>query len=101
MYLLQIYLPVKRPGGTAFSSEMYSAVRRLLTEKFGGVTTYTRAPAKGFWRDVEGVEVDDIIIFEVMSKTMDRGWWREYRKALEVSFKQQSIIIRAHEIEVI
>jgi hypothetical protein len=35
------------------------------------------------------------VIFEVMVETLDRSWWREYRRQLEQRFDQEVILIRA------
>ena len=38
---------------------------------------------------------DDIVIFEVMTDTLDRGWWTAFRKHLEERFRQDTLIVRA------
>ena len=101
MHLIQLYLPVKKPDGSAFPPESYSAVRQRLTEAFGGVTAYTRAPARGFWKEHGTVEVDDIFVFEVVVGVLDRFWWSDYLEHLKRSFNQQSILARAHVIEIL
>jgi hypothetical protein len=89
MYLVQLLLP--RYDGT---------VTRELTERFGGVTAYNRAPAKGLWQPEPGKTVhDDIVVYEVMVEVLDQAWWADYRKALERRLNQQEIVVRAHEIQ--
>ena len=64
--------------------------------RFGGVTTYMRAPARGVWKDDTGETTrDDIVIFEVMIEDLDREWWGGFRKELERRFRQESVIVRA------
>ena len=102
MYLIQILLPVYDNEGTRFARDRYDAVRAELAERFGGLTAHTRAPAEGIWaEDGEPPSRDDIVIFEVMADRLDRAWWREYRQTLEREFRQDEIIIRAEEIELL
>jgi len=42
---------------------------------------------------------DEIVIFEVMTETLDRDWWSEYRLELERRFRQREIVVRAQTIE--
>jgi len=47
-------------------------VRKELTERFGGLTVYRRAPAEGVWKLTENhTSRDDIVIFEVMANELD------------------------------
>jgi hypothetical protein len=46
MHLVQLLLPLYYNSGNAFS-EM--GIRGELTERFGGVTAFTSAPAQGLW----------------------------------------------------
>jgi hypothetical protein len=43
MYLLQLFLPLYDEQGLTFPDQHFYAVRDQLTEKFGGITTYSRA----------------------------------------------------------
>jgi hypothetical protein len=73
-----------------------------LTERFGGCTAYTRAPAEGLWRAKRvGTVRDDIVVYEVMTADMDPAWWAAYRGALETRFRQQQVVIRAQPIELL
>ncbi|HEY1234187.1 MAG TPA: hypothetical protein VGH22_12495 [Candidatus Binatia bacterium] len=49
----------------------------------------------------EQVVRDDLIIYEIMVEAWDERWWREFRRALESRFQQQSVVVRAHEIELL
>ena len=96
MYLVQILLPVYDNAGHAFRPADYAQLRSELADRFGGVTAYTRAPARGVWKDDAGETTrDDIVIFEVMTGDLDRGWWSGFRKELERRFRQDSVIVRA------
>jgi hypothetical protein len=48
-HLVQILLPIYDDQGSEFASDVYVQVRSELTEPFGGLTAYTRAPAEGLW----------------------------------------------------
>lgn len=47
MYLVEILLPLNDNEGRPFDSEKFSALRERLTERFGGLTAFTRSPAQG------------------------------------------------------
>lgn len=81
MHLVQLLLPVSSPG--AGDDRRYVTVRSELTQEFGGVTAYLRAPATGLWRDEGG----------------GREWWGAYRERLETRFAQKEIHLRAIPLE--
>lgn len=98
MHLVQLFLPLYDNEHRELPRELYRQVRRELTERFGGMTAFNRAPASGLWEtDGETVE-DELIIFEVMAEELDPGWWSEYRTELERRFRQEELVIRAQEI---
>jgi hypothetical protein len=101
MHLVQILLPLSDNAGNRFPRELYGRVRSELTERFGGLTAFTRAPAEGLWTEGGETSRDEIVIFEVMTKELDRDWWRSYRRDLEGRFRQDVIVIRAQAIEAI
>ena len=94
--LVQILLPLRDNEGRPFTGNLHGKTRHELLERFGGVTTHQRAPAQGLWKSEEGeVAQDEVVIFEVMVERVERDWWRQYRKTLEVRFRQDAIVIRA------
>jgi hypothetical protein len=97
MYLIQVLLPTHDNEGRAFDRLLFDAVRTELAERFGGVTAFVQSPALGLWKDSERgrIERDRMILIEVMSERLERGWWREYRTGLEQRFRQQQIVARA------
>ena len=101
MQLVQILLPLYDNISRPFGEELYTQVRRELSERFGGLTAFTRAPAHGLWKSEGKTHRDDIVVFEVMTAELDRTWWRHYRKRLETMFRQEKIIIRAREVEIL
>lgn len=102
MYVVEIVLPVFNADGQAYAKSRFEHVRNGLTEKFGGVTAFQRTPAIGLWKDDVGeVRRDDIAIFEVMTPALDKKWWSAYRRQLEINFGQQSVVVRASNVEVL
>ncbi len=98
MYLIQLLLPLHDNERNPFPQEQYTTVRSELTEHFGGITVYTRAPAVGLWKpNGSAPSVEDIVIFEVMSDDLDENWWRDYKRQLEERFRQEMLVIRAQE----
>jgi hypothetical protein len=77
-YLVQILVPVYDNSGQRFPKEHYERVRTKLTQAFGGLTAFTRAPAVGLWDTGGAVKRDDIIVVEVMAETLDRSWRSEW-----------------------
>jgi hypothetical protein len=98
-HLVQILLPVYDNAGQPFPADHYDQVRMRLTDTFGGLTAYTRAPADGLWHSGTTVKRDDIVIVEVMVDALDRTWWKNYRRELEQLFCQDEIVFRAHAYE--
>ena len=99
MHLVQLLLPLKDQDGKPFPRSQYRKIREVLTERFGGLTAYARAPAEGLWEEASGrKQRDDIVVYEVMTEELDRQWWKEYRQELEQRFRQRELVVRAHEI---
>lgn len=98
MHLVQLFLPLYDNEHRKLPRALYQEVRRELTERFGGLTTFNRAPVSGLWEDEGETVQDDLVIFEVMVEELDPGWWAEYRKELERRFRQEELVIRAQEI---
>ena len=101
MHLIQILLPRADNDGAPFPDALFAAVQRELTDKFGGVTAFSRAPAEGVWRQGGARQHDDIVIVEVMARELDRDWWRRFRLSLEKTFRQERLVIRSQIIEML
>ena len=102
MYLIQLLLPLYDNEQHGLPDNLYNQVRSELTEQFGGLTVYARAPAKGLWKeDSANIIHDDIVIYEIMSDEVDRRWWQQYRLELQERFAQESVIIRATPFELL
>ena len=100
MHLIEILLPLKDNYGKEFPESHFDFVKRSLTDRFGGLTAFTRSPAAGFWQDKSGsTKAEDVIVLEVMSATLEAEWWQAFREDIEVRFAQEEIVIRAHAIQ--
>jgi hypothetical protein len=102
MHLVQVLLPMYDNHGAQLPADLHHAVRDELTERFGGLTAYTRAPAEGSWKE-NGSQTsrDDIVVYEVMTGHLDANWWAHYRRDLEQRFRQQQVIVRAQSIQLL
>jgi len=103
-HLVQILLPTHTGDGAAVATEQFARVRMELTERFGGVTAYSRSsPATGLWKrdEDEVIERDRVIMVEVVVEAFDRDWWVAYREQLETRFEQDEVHVRALAMELI
>jgi len=94
MHLIEIFLPLHDNQGSPFGPELLDRVRDDLTERFGGVTAFTRSPAQGTYDSGDDIQNDDIVVVEVMTEQLDRKWWASYREKLEQDLSQKEIFIR-------
>lgn len=101
MYLVQLLLPSYDNAGRRFARAEFNRVKDLLTRAFGGITMFRRSPAEGLSTKAATLVRDEIVIFEVMTATLDRRWWKRYRHRLEAQFSQDRIVIRASKIRVL
>ena len=96
MHLVRLILPLYDNEGRAFPRADFDRVRDELTERFGGVTAFRRAPAEGVWKEDEGrVSRDDVVVYEVMTERLERRWWADYRDRLGRRYRQDEILITA------
>ena len=99
IFLIQLYVPLKNNSGQPFPRSQFEKIQQELTEHFGGSTAYTRTPADGLWQTGDrGCKHDDIAIFEVLTESLDKQWWEQYRQLLENDLSQESIQIIAQEV---
>jgi hypothetical protein len=101
MHLVQILLPLADNEGNAFSDGVLHGIHEELSLRFGGLTAYSRAPAKGVWTQKDGKQEDDIVIVEVMTQTVDEIWWGEFRRRVQKLLDQEQLIIRAQKIVIL
>ena len=60
------------------------------------------SPAQGLWKESETSTVhDDIVIYEVMTRHLDRQWWGAYRRELAARYRQEQLIVRVSEVQLL
>lgn len=96
MHLVEILLPINSSPPT---EQAWSALKNTLVTRFGGLTAFTRSPAKGIWLSNGRKERDDVVIIEVMVEVLDRDWWTNLRTELERALQQEEIVVRSQIIE--
>ena len=102
MVLIQMLLPATPTDTNADGPSAINETARELRETFGGLTAYTRAPAKGSWTGPDGsTEQDQVVMIEVVTERFDRAWWKQYSGTLAGRFDQEAIHVRALPIELL
>jgi hypothetical protein len=102
MFVVELFLPLRTSDGAAVPPSTFDRVRDELTDRFGGVTAFLRAPAEGAWKpNAEGVIRDEVAIFEVMVEDVDTQWWHTYRRSLEGELNQRQILARLYQVTVL
>ena len=95
MHLVELLLPLNDNSGKPFDLAKFDAIRQHLTERFGGLTAFTRSPAQGTTTGSGTTVHDEIVVFEVMTNTLDASC---YRLHLKREFRQDEIVVRASSI---
>lgn len=101
MHLVEILLPLRNKNGEDFPAEYYEDLAQHLTQKFGGVTSFLRAPAEGRWHGGGATQTEDIAVMEVMTRSFDREWWTALKHELTGKFVQEELIIRCQMVDVL
>jgi hypothetical protein len=97
-HLVEILLPKKTGEGQAIGKDWFDGFLKELTDKFGGATSFLRAPGQGLWQSGGSTEKDCIAVIEVMVEEIDDGYWHALRGRLERELSQDEIVIRAQQI---
>jgi hypothetical protein len=96
VYLIQILLPLYGKSGRRLPKRLFEVMARDLAKAHDGVTAYTRSPAVGLWRGrTARLKRDDIVVYEVMTSSLNSKVWAHRRRKWEATFTQDSILIRA------
>lgn len=99
MHLIQLLLPLHDNDGRSFPVDHFNQVRQDLTDRFGGVTAFIRAPAVGLWKQsADDINRDEVVMFEVLAEELHSVWWAGYRKQLQHMFRQAEILIWASSV---
>ena len=94
MQLVELLLPLHDNDGRDFPPDYFTEVRAELTERFGGVTAFIRAPAVGLWKEsAEDTNRDEVVMFEVLAEELDKSWWSKYRQQLQKKFRQNEVLM--------
>jgi hypothetical protein len=102
MYLIQLLLPLADEQKRPFPPDQFESIRKTLTERFGGVTAFFRAPASGLWKDSRNtVSSEQVVMIEVIADDLNKEWWAEYRSELEKLFGQEQLLVWASSITVL
>ena len=101
MKLVQILLPTRDNRGRKFKSAIFGRIRTELVRRFGGLTAYSRSPARGVWKTGQATKLDDIVVLEIMTAKFRRSWWSQYRRKLEHALRQDEIVVRVQAINII
>jgi len=101
MHPIEICIPLYDNERKRFEPSSFSEVRSTLFDKFGGLTVFGYAPAQGIDTDGGKARHDDLIVFEVMTETVDPAWWEAYRTRLERDFKQDRVLIRSSQVSIL
>jgi hypothetical protein len=102
VHLIEIFLPLNTNDGSPQPAGLLHTVREEMIQRFGGVTAFTRSPAKGISvEEGDGRAEDDIVVYEVMVQSLDGAWWSTYKRELEQRFQQREVLIRAMPLELV
>jgi hypothetical protein len=96
--LVQILVPRSTGDGKPVSRSWFDALIKELTDRFGGATSYLRAPGEGIWETGNRKERDDIAVIEIMTNELDEAYWHDLRKRLETELAQEVVVVRAQPI---
>lgn len=95
MYLVELFLPLTYPNGDRVPEAIFELVEAELTETFGGVTEYARGSARGLWKKNQRTQADSLVVLEIMTKHLDKDWWKEFRHRTQSLFHQDELLVRA------
>ena len=74
MHLIQILLPPLYDNRERrFERSAYAEVQKELTNRFGGLTAFTRAPAQGLWKNEGDMTYYDIVVLTRSLKERKQG----------------------------
>jgi len=97
-HLVEILLPNETGHGRPIDQKWFDGFLEELTSKFGGVTSFVRAPGHGLWQSGCTTEKDRIAVVEVMVEHLELVFWRSLRERLERELSQEEIVIRVQKI---
>jgi inorganic pyrophosphatase len=100
--LIQLFLPLKNEDGKSFPDKYFDNVKETLTQKFKGLSIYSKSPVNGRWENSKSnIEEDILLVYEIMTDRVDLSYWEKYKQLLQKQFKQDTIVIRCLDISLI
>ncbi len=92
--LVQLFIPLYDNEGKRFPKRLYNKLNSDLKERFGGLTVYSRSPAKGFWKEEgDATKQDELLVYEVLTSLLISDYWKPLKAKLEKQFNQEEIQI--------
>lgn len=102
MHLIELFLPLYDSQGNRFPEKIFADLKNELTEKFGGLTIHSKAPATGLWKPANDKPIKDtIVIYEIMTDNIDEDDWQRWKKQLQNDLEQDEIMIRSTQIRLL
>ena len=99
MHLVEVFLPLSYPNGDPIPEAISELIETELTETFGGVTEYARGSVRGLWRKNDELSVDTLVVLEILSRDLDKDWWKEFRHRTQALLRQEELLIRSAIVE--
>ncbi|MHA4896281.1 inorganic diphosphatase [Pedobacter sp. PWIIR3] len=92
--LIQLQVPVYDVEGKRFPKRHFTQLHQQLTDKFGGLTVYSRSIANGFGNQDEGPTVKEkILVYEVMAENVELDFWKKLKASLMKKFEQDDLMM--------
>lgn len=95
-HLVEILQPKRDRQREPIGQDWFDGFLKGLTDRFGGATSFLRAPGQGLCQSGGGTKKDSIVV--VMVEEIDSSYWQSLRERLERELSQDEVVIRAQEI---
>lgn len=92
--LYQLYLPLTYNDGRPIEKQKFHLTRQELTTRFGGLTsTPPGFPLQGWWHSTQGIVMDDIVIWTILTQDDEDQFFLNYKETLRQRFAQEEIFL--------
>ena len=95
----EIYLPTTYNDDSPVDAEVVDGLKRKLVEAFGGYT-HQRSRSEGAWKLGGVVFRDEVTILRVLDDGSAKFDMRGFKKEIETSLRQETILIVEREVRV-
>ena len=93
----EIYLPTTMNDGTPVDATRVQGIKDALAKSFGGYT-HLNQRSEGAWR-IGGVTFrDEVTIVRVLDDGSENFDWNAFKRSIESSLKQETVLIIAREV---